>query len=66
MRASLQVLHAHFKEWLARSGNLSQINDLLQFDLDAAAAAAGGGKNGGGGTSPYSVPPVTPTKTTRG
>jgi hypothetical protein len=60
------VLHAHFKEWLARSGNLSQINDLLQFDLDAAAAAAGGGKNGVGGTSPYSVPPVTPTKTTRG
>ena len=56
-RVPLQVIHAHFKDWLARSGNLSQINDLLQFDLEMAA------KWGNiGATSPYSAPPVTPTK----
>ena len=53
--ARLQAIHAHFKEWLARSGNLGQINDLLRFDLDAAMTA----------TSPYSAPPVTPTKPVR-
>lgn len=54
-----QVLHAHFKDWLARTGNLSQINDLLQFDLELATKTA----QSGGATSPYSASlPVTPTK----
>lgn len=54
------VIHAHFKDWLARTGNLSQINDLLQFDLETAAKLGTDGA-----TSPYSAPPVTPTKPAR-
>ena len=54
--ARSQAIHAHFKEWLARTGNLGQINDLLHFDLDAVMT----GKTGA--TSPFSAPPVTPTK----
>ena len=57
--AHSQAIHAHFKEWLARTGNLGQINDLLHFDLDAAKARKTGA------TSPYSAPPVTPTKPVR-
>ena len=53
--ARLQAIHAHFKEWL-ETGNLAQINDLLHFDLDAVMT----GKTGA--TSPFSAPPVTPTK----
>ena len=58
----MQAINAHFKDWLARTGNLSQINDLLQFDLETAAAAKLGTTDA---TSPYSAPPVTPTKSTR-
>lgn len=54
------VIHGHFKDWLARTGNLSQINELLQFDLETAAKLATHGA-----TSPYSAPPVTPTKPAR-